>query len=569
MYPRTAEEGDNVAALLLRSMSRNQNNPALWDGTKWLSFHELHSLVIRAGGYLRSLGAKTQDRVVIACSNSPEFRILELAVIVEGMVRVALSARLHPREIASIAADSGASVVICDPRQALAIAGCLRREPAIPPALVAVGTVGQDSEPVVSPSLLAEEFPVAGVPFHGLTIDRLQHYAGSPQRPTIAASDTVMLMYSSGTTGTPKGIPVTHEAWMAQTTLAGVCLPPIGPHDVVLAVAPMSHFGGSIGLDCTIRGAATVTMADFKPQEIFESIDKHAVTVLPLIPIMLRDLSLSPAATPRPQLRAVPYGGSGISVDTLIMAEKLFPGALHQFYGLAEALAPISSLSGAEHSRAVERHGDLQSRDEAIRILSSAGRPLAEIEVRIGDPGEPAAGNREIFVRGKTVMQGYVGQAKESASNLANGWFATGDLGTVNADGYLMIAGRASQTIISGGFNVHPAEVERIIEQLPGVAAAVVIGLPHDRWGEAVTAIIERGTVNDAQDPIQAADVASICLSHLASYKKPKTVFFVDRLPRNSTGKIDRAAIDLTSLCEEPQPHSQLQKTMPQPDARN
>ncbi|MBL0703993.1 class I adenylate-forming enzyme family protein [Sinomonas cellulolyticus] len=537
-------------------MARNGDNPALWDGSRWLSFGELRELASRAGGYLRGLGAQDQDRVLIACSNSPEFRVLELAVICEGMVRVALSSRLHVQEIIRIAADCDARIVVCDADRASGLAEALQQRGGIQPTIVAVGET-RDAPRTAGPDPSGTN-PPAG-PIHRFDIGGLRRHGTSTSSPTTGSSDLVMLMYSSGSTGQPKAIPVTNRAWIAQTTLAGVCLPPIGPGDVVLAAAPMSHFGGSIGLDCTVRGAATVTMSTFRPADVFEAMERHFVTVLPLIPVMLRDLALAPEAAPQPQTRAVPYGGSGVSVDTLALAEKLFPGALHQFYGLAEALAPIASLSGAEHSRAVQRLGDPSTAEDANRVLSSAGRPLAEVEVRIGPRGDTREGPQEIYVRGDTVMTGYLGHAQEPAIS-AGSWFPTGDLGTLSADGLLTIAGRAKETIITGGFNVQPSEVEKVIEQLPGVAAAAVLGMPHPRWGEAVTAFVERSPRTGPAPQIEALDITAFCRAHLADYKKPKSVTFVDRLPRNSTGKIDRSALR-NALAErggdQSEPHTQ------------
>ncbi|MBU3869125.1 AMP-binding protein, partial [Streptomyces sp. 4503] len=354
--------------------------------------------------------------------------------------------------------------------------------------------------------------------------------APRPEWPAPAPADLAMLMYSSGTTGRPKGAIVTHGSWVAQTTRALGELPPIGLGDVVLAVAPMSHFGGSIGLDCAVRGAATVTMPHFDARAVLEAVETFGVTVLPLAPIMLERVARAAGGAARAPhgVRSVPYGGSPIGAEALELAECVFPGALTQFYGLAEALAPLTVLSPADHASGVPGR------------LGSAGRPVTGVALRL--VGE------EIVVRADTVTTGYWNRPELTAEVLREGWFHTGDLARVDADGYVHLVGRSSEMIVTGGFNVYPAEVERVIARVDGVREAAVVGMPHPVWGEGVTAAVVlddgRRTGTPGEDVLAA--IAHACAAALADYKKPVAVHAVPGIPRNAAGKTDRKTLRQT-----------------------
>ncbi len=362
--------------------------------------------------------------------------------------------------------------------------------------------------------------------------------------PPPAPSDIAMLMYSSGTTGRPKGVVVTHATWVAQTTLALRELPAIGPGDVVLAVAPMSHFGGSIGLDCVVSGAATVTMPRFDARAVLDAVDTFGVTVLPLAPIMLdrvaraaeerasakptsreRTSTERTSTAPPRSIRAIPYGGSPLGVSSLERAERVFPGVLTQFYGLAEALAPLTVLTPADHASG-----------EPGR-LASAGRAVAGIALRLVDG--------EVVVRGDTVMDGYWNRPELTAAAFTDGWFRTGDLADIDADGYVRLLGRSSEMIVTGGFNVYPAEVEHVVAAVDGIHEVAVLGMPHPVWGEGVTAavVLDDGPATGSPGAQILAGIAHACAAALADYKKPVAVHAVPEIPRNAAGKTDRKAL--------------------------
>jgi len=509
-----------VAEQVRRAQRCFSADPALLTAEGWISFGQLADLADAAAHLMADEGARFGDRIVLYFENGAELRVLEHAVLGNGLVRVALSPRLHPREVAEIVLDSNASLVCCSPGVA----------PAVREALAEAGA-----------SARVLPFSNAGSGENSLAVLASRPRSTALEWPSVSPADIAMLIYSSGTTGTPKAAVVTHGAWVAQTSLAMRQLPEIGRGDVVLAVAPMTHFGGSIGLDCAMSGAATVPVAAFEPHSVLSAIDEYGVTVLPLAPIMLTRLveALDAGARRPPPIRAIPYGGSPVPPGTLAAAVGYFPGALVQYYGLAEALAPIACLTAGDHDALL---GSGSHGHPLRHRLESAGRVVDGVQVRLV--------GRQILVRGETVMVGYWNRDTLNAEVLnADGWLSTGDIARIDDDGYLYLIDRAQDVIISGGFNIYPAEVERVIAAVPGLREAVVFGIPHERWGEGVCAAVVMEVVADprfAGDGELLRTVVDFCRTRLASYKKPLVVLAVDEIPRNAAGKIDRRKLRST-----------------------
>lgn len=517
MQPRTIAE--QFESVLAASPDRRFLS---YDGA-WLTVREVARCASAVSARLETLGAHAGDRIVIAMRNGPMFRIVEQAVLCAGLVRVALTPRLHAGEIAAIAADCAAAVVCCD-------AG---RADEMRAALLEAGSdavlVGSDD---ADPGSLLEADPA--------------RVASSRPLP----SDVAVLLYSSGTTGRPKGAMVTNAAWVAQTSLALAQLPPIGGDDVVLAVAPMAHFGGSMALDAAAAGAATVTLPAFSARATLEAVVSHRATVLPLAPTMLarlieEDPGLVRAAART--LRAIPYGGSPIDARVLLAASRALPGLLCQYYGLSETLAPVAALTAREHDAAVAA-ADAGDEDAAIEILSSAGRIAGEAHARLRRDGQDvtavatSALPGELDIRGPLVSRGYWGDPAPARDAFdTDGWFRTEDLAWFDADGRLRLVGRAADLIVSGGFNVRSREVEDAIRLIPEVRDVAVVGLPDRTWGERVHAAIAL-RLPMPMNALESA-VETVCRSRLAAYKRPRSIEIVDDLPRTALDKVDRKAI--------------------------
>ncbi len=481
-----------------------------------ISYAETTRIAASVIAALQELGLWPGDRVVLALPNDVRALLVERAVMLWGAVRVAVAARLHPLEVAHIAHDCDARVAVVDDAHADQLAGSTAG-----PAVVA-----PDPSRSTGPGL---DDLLAGPP--------------TPHPwPGAHPGATASLMYTSGTTGRPKGAINAQRSWAAMARGAASCLPGVGTDDVLVHAAPFTHFSGSVAAAYAVHGAAIGVVARFRPDTVLADVEHLGGTCVPLVPTMLNDVTTHLERTgtsPPAGLRVVPYGGSGVSVRAISRARTAFGERLVQFYGASEALIPVATLSSDAHRR-IDGH----------RGLVPVGEPGPEVQLSLRTPNADGIG--EIMVAGPQVTDGYWGDPGRTAEVLgADGWLATGDVGRFGPDGLLYIVGRSREVIISGGFNVYPAEVERVIEQIPDVAEVAVVGVAHPRWGEGVAAVVS---------PAPGADltpdrVVDACRSQLAGYKKPVRVDIVSHLPRNSSGKIDKHRLGRELAAHESHPN--------------
>src|SRR5215213_8047666 len=478
------------------------------------TFAELGQRVHRLANSFLSFDLVPGDRVIIFLDNSPEFLETEQALFTTGLVRVALNTRLNPREVAQIANDCEARLIVTDATNAVEL-GALRTE--MPTVSVVVAVDGPGGDGVVTYEEVAESNP-----------------STRPSVPMPRGDAVAALMYTSGTTGAPKGATITHHNWVSMIRNLMAELPIIYDTDLVLHAAPMSHLSGSIGTAYFAKGAAQTFLTRFDPRQALKTVEESGVTVVPSVPTMLNALTSACESESFnvSTLRAIPYGGSAIAPQSLARAFDVFGEVLVQVYGLSEALVPLAALPPAAHR--YEKGQPLPAQ------LGSAGRVSPFVELRIvGEDGSelPQGEAGEVTVRGDTVMAGYWKRPDLTAEMIdGEGWASTGDLGRVDDEGYLHIVDRKKDVIVSGGFNIYPAEVERVIAGLEEVSEVVVVGTPNERWGEAVKAVV----VVRPGFELDAERVIGVCRENLASYKKPVEVEFVDHLPKGSTGKILR-----------------------------
>jgi acyl-CoA synthetase (AMP-forming)/AMP-acid ligase II len=345
--------------------------------------------------------------------------------------------------------------------------------------------------------------------------------------------DVVMLSATGGTTGTPKGVMNTHRS--AQTFCAHFLIGcPYGSEDrpVNLAAAPMTHTAGLLSVPCTARGGTVVVITKPDPALLLAAIPKYKVTELFLPPTVIYRLLDIPDLGKKvdfSSLKYFMYGAAPMSVEKLKQAIAVIGPVMMGGYGQTEAPASIAYLPPDEHFV----NGQLAS-DER---LSSVGHPNPLIRVEImNDANEilPPGGTGEICVRGDLVMKGYYKAPDKTAETIVDGWLHTGDIGHIDADGYLHITDRKKDMIITGGFNVYPSEVEQVIWSHPAVQDCAVIGVPDAQWGEAVKAVIEL----NAGQQVSADELISLCKEKLGSVKAPKTIDFIDALPRSPVGKV-------------------------------
>ncbi|MHB9801077.1 AMP-binding protein [Pseudomonas sp. MT3] len=372
---------------------------------------------------------------------------------------------------------------------------------------------------------------VAGSISLNLWVER--HPASKPAVP-VDPDDVIMLSATGGTTGVPKGVMNTHRS--AQTFCAHFmmsCGYVGNERPVNLAAAPMTHTAGLLSLPCTALGGTVVVVTKPDPALLLGAIPCHRVTELFLPPTVIYRLLDIPGlkeSVDFSSLKYFMYGAAPMSVEKLKLAIETFGPVMMGGYGQTEAPASIAFLRPDEHF-------DSEGRIASDERLSSVGRPSPLIRCEIMDDNHEilAQGETgEICVRGDLVMKGYYFAPEKTAETVVNGWLHTGDIGHIDAEGYLHITDRKKDMIISGGFNVYPSEVEQVLWSHPAVQDCAVIGVPDEQWGEAVKAVVE---LNAGQE-ISAQALIALCKEKLGSVKTPKSVDFVDALPRSPVGKV-------------------------------
>lgn len=477
-----------------------------------LTYAELGERVHRILGGLRGIGMEQGDRAVLLLDNCPEFFEIEQALFVGGFVRTALSVRLHLREVVHILGDCTASVVFASPAWAARLAGVRAQLPALRQVVTVAGGPGD------------------------ATIEQLRAAdPSSSARPD--AAEPAAILYTSGTTGLPKGATLSQANWATMVRNELLELPPVVDGDLVLHVAPLSHLSGYVAPSYFVRGATHITRAKFDSAETLALIARERVTVLPMVPTMLNLLVLAAEQVREDYscLHTIVYAGSAIAPDRLARARDVFGEVFVQFYGLSELPIPIACLSARDHS--FDPASGVPAR------LGSAGRISPFVEVKLVDEtgAEVAEGEvGEITVRGEQTMMGYWGRPEATEEMIdAQGWASTGDLGRFDSSGYLYIVDRKKDVVVTGGFNVFPREIENVVSTLPAVSEVAVVGVPDEFWGEALKAII---VVREGAS-LTEQEVVAVCAENLAGYKKPRSVEFVAELPKTGSGKIMRRSL--------------------------
>ena len=499
-----------LASLLTRAERQFPGNTAIIYGERQVTFAQMGEAANRlASALVQRLGVQKSNRVGILLPNCPEFTMTDWALIRAGLVRVPVNPRLAPSEIEYILKDSGADVVVCDGEYASVIDAV---RPNLPEArhFVAIGSA--------STGLLRwEELLAQGQP-ESIQVDTNM-------------DDPYMILYTSGTTGRPKGATTTvRSRWFTIFTSAEN-ENFVEPSDVMLHVASLGHGSGTKVLNHYVKGATNIYLPKFTAEAFCRTVQRHQVTSTWLVPTVIgmlldfpdrRNYDLS-------SLRTIVYGGAPMPVERLKEALQVFGPIFVQVFGLSETPHPIISMSKVDHVAGTPEQLD--------RRLGSTGRPSIGVDVRLvaEDGREVAPGEvGEIAARGDNVMIGYWGKPEATAEVLKDGWFFTGDLAVADEEGYISIVDRKKDMIISGGYNVYPREVEEALFKHPGVRECAVIGVPDAKWGEAVKAVVSLKPGHSAT----AEDLMEHCRQWLAGYKKPQSVDLMDDLPKSPNGKI-------------------------------
>ncbi|MBV8219463.1 MAG: long-chain-fatty-acid--CoA ligase [Solirubrobacterales bacterium] len=491
-----------MADVVRRHAASRPDVVAIRCGARALTYAELDDRSSRLAQALLSAGVRAGDRVAHLDRTAPEIVELLFATSKIGAVTVPLNWRLAPAELETIVADAGAAVLIAGPGYRDVARGIAA---GVPQALDVVDT-GEDYE------------------------RRLASH--SPADPGVSGEpgDIALQMYTSGTTGLPKGVLTTQRNLAAAYLSAELWL--FDSDSVSLTPLPMFHIGGIgwayLGLVC---GATTILVSEFDAVSVLDLLERERVTNAVFVPTILQMLAAVPGAAARDysSLRSITYGASSITTPVLRAALRTFRCPLFGVYGLTETTGGVVQLNPEDHDADGARQ----------HLLRSSGRPMPWVEMRIVDPvagrdcGVGEVG--EVWLRAPNVMTGYYERTAETdAALLPDGWLRTGDGGYRDEDGYLFLTDRIKDMIVSGGENVYPIEVEEVLSQHPGVADVAVIGVPDSRWGETVIALVIRASGTK----VQGDELVAFARERLAGYKLPRLIEFVDVLPRSPAGKV-------------------------------
>ena len=505
-----------VGDIIPRNRYLRPDETAIVTDGREVSFAAYAERCYRLANALSAQGVGRQERISIYAQNCPEYLEVFGAGEVAGLVVSTVNFRFAGPELVYVLTNADPAVVFFQAQYTDAVGSIRDSLPGVR-AFVQIG-----DEPAPSWCEPYEAFLTAG----GSTRPERR-----PDR-----NDTAYLFYTSGTTGRPKGAMLGQRAQWLTGLMLGYDFG-LSPDDRWLCVMPLFHVGAKYWQLATHMAGVTVHLhRRFDAEAVVEAIERERITITHLAPTMLQAVLDLPDLPRRDlsSLHTISYGAAPMAEPLLRRAIEALGPIFVQRYGSTEAAA-VTSLEKADHV--------LDGTPEQARLLVSAGQPNVMTELKIvradgtecpfGDAGELLIHNPDL------VMQGYWRNPEATAEAMRDGWFFTGDVGTLDTRGYLTIVDRIKDMVISGGENIYPREVEDALVQHLAVEMAAVIGIPDDRWGEAVLAFVVR---HDHQD-VTEAELVEFCSARIASYKKPSRIEFVDSLPHLASGKVDKVTL--------------------------
>jgi malonyl-CoA/methylmalonyl-CoA synthetase len=486
-----------------------------------VTYAELDKLVNLTAAYLQSLRLQPGDRLALQLSKSLEFILLHLATVRLGAITLPLNLAYPPDELKYFLEDSGAKLFFALESSKEKIQAILPELPDLKECVFLHPT-----NPSEFKSLITNYQVHRG-------LDAADERRLLDHRDT---NDTAVIIYTSGTTGRPKGAEITHGnlisnlqslhsawGWSAEDTLLHV-LPIFHVHGLFVALHGALH-----------AGATTLLMREFDARRTLQMLADGQCSVFMAVPTIHQRLLDVPdtGQFDLSRVRLITSGSDRLPDEVFTGFQQTFGYTLLERYGMTETGMNCSNPLNGE------------------RRLGSVGLPLSDVEVRIVDPvnDQPLPNDEigEVQLRGPNIFKGYWKQPQKTAESFsADDWFHTGDLGFLEADGYLTLCGRSKDLIISGGLNIYPPEVERVLAEHPSVAACAVIGCPDREWGERVMAVV----VLNQGESVSSGELIAFCRERLAPYKSPKSIVFREDLPRNAMGKIQKAELRKTVCVE-------------------
>jgi acyl-CoA synthetase (AMP-forming)/AMP-acid ligase II len=474
-----------------------------------LTFRELNERVNRLANALSSLGFRKGDRVASLSSNRYQLVEITFACHKIGLIGVPLNARLSMAEMVYMLNNSESSALLLGPEY-------IEEMEKVRSEIKTVKHYISLSYP--SPTMIGYE-------------DLVRSGSADDPKIEVEMDDIADLKYTSGTTGKIKAAMMSYRSKLCQTRKVLLRDSNIRKDSAMCHVAPITHASGIMLLPFIMKGARNVLLPGFDIPLLLKTIEKERITHMLAVPTMLNFLMAYPDLKKYDlsSIETIIYAASPMPVEKIKQALEIFGPVLKQGYGLTETSAGIACLTQEDHI--------IDGDPKKLRRLASAGRPVSECDVRVvNEKGEDVKPGEvgEVIERGDDMMLGYWKDPELTAQTLRNGWLYTKDMATVDEDGYIYLVDRKGDMIISGGFNIYPSEVEGVLAGHPAVFESAVIGIPDDKWGESVKALVVLKEGMTASEE----ELINHCKQHLSSYKKPKSVDFVKELPKNPIGKV-------------------------------
>ena len=497
----------DVPSLMRQAMRFNRKRQAIvFEGRSW-TFEEAWDRGVRLANALIAMGVKPGDRVAGVDDNSIGAVDLFLGAAIAGAVRVPLYARNARDSHAAMLRSTETSVVLAEEHYEKDLQGV------------------QDELATLKHVVIRDD---------GYE-DWLASQSDVDPMIEVGPEDWYVIRHSSGTSGRPKGVGYTQDGWVANSRNWFIRLPTLTQDSVLAHAAPISHAAGYMFIPVWVAGGTNLLLRSFDARATLDLIGEYDVTHMFLAPSMVAAMAADDSSRSReyPKLSCILTGGGPITDATINVAREVFGDVLHQVYGMTEA-TPITIMTPE----------DWYSTPEGSTPMRSAGKvlPYARVEIRdvdsravmpIGEPGE-------IWCRCESQMTGYWNDPEQSRDKIAEGWVRSGDIGRLDENGYLYVLDRMDDMIVSGGFNIWPAELETIIADHPAVREVAVIGVPHEKWGESPLAVC----VVEDPSAVDGQEIIDLVAKRMGSYLKPTRVEFVrDPLPKTLVGKLSRKTL--------------------------
>jgi fatty-acyl-CoA synthase len=503
-------DGCNMGDLIVRAIQRGGDRPALVLDDQVITYREYGQMLSRCIQALEARGTRKGDAIATLSANRPEALLTTAVAYLMGLRITWMHPLASEDDHAYLLEDSGVKTLFVDPETFAARAKSLKTRVSGLQTLFGFG-----------PNDFGEDIMAAA-----------QAYAPKPLEPKAGPDDICVLIYTGGTTGKPKGVIHTHRVHVAMVLYELAEWE--WPEEVrFLAMTPITHAAGAMLVAVMLRSGTFVMNKGFDAQKFFALVARHRITSTFLVPTMIYMLLDHPAISKASldSLKLIIYGAAPMAPARLVEGMRVFGPVFMQLYGQSEVPNCITVLRKVDHDPV-----------NHLQRLASCGSPIGDNQVKLLDDDGvevPTGEVGEICVRGPLVMLGYWNKPDETARAMRHGWLYTGDLARADQDGYLYIVDRSKDMIISGGFNVYPREVEDVLTQHAAVAAAGVIGVPDDKWGEAVKALV----VLRPGARVSAEELIALVRQAKGAVQAPKSIEFVESLPVTGLGKPDKKAI--------------------------